>query len=81
MNTLFFLRETINGENPATSSEIESTPKVNHLRIFGFPVYINIPKEKRKKLDPSRKKGIFVGYYESLKATKSISQDTRILTL
>ena len=28
MNIVFFLRETINGENPATSSEIESTPKV-----------------------------------------------------
>ena len=28
MNTVFFLRETINGENPATSSEKESEPKV-----------------------------------------------------
>ena len=28
MNTMFILGETINGENPATSSEIESTPKV-----------------------------------------------------
>ena len=26
MNTVFFLGETINGENPTTSSEIESTP-------------------------------------------------------
>ena len=43
-------------------------PKVSHLRIFGFPVYIHIPKEKRTKLDPSGKKGIFVGYSESLKA-------------
>ena len=36
-------------------------PKVIHIRIFGCPVYIHIPKEKRTKLDPSRKKGIFVG--------------------
>ena len=28
MNTMFILGETINGENPATSSKIESTPKV-----------------------------------------------------
>ena len=42
--------------------------EVTHLRIFGCPVYIHIPKEKRAKLDPSRKKGIFVGYSESLKA-------------
>ena len=31
-------------------------------------MYIHIPKEKRKKLDPSRNKGIFVGYSESSKA-------------
>ena len=42
--------------------------EVNHLRIFGFPVYIHIPKEKRTNLDPSRSKGIFVGYNETLKA-------------
>ena len=36
-------------------------PEVNHLRIFGCPVYIHIPKEKRTKLDPSGSKGIFIG--------------------
>ena len=35
---------------------------------FGCPVYVHIPKEKRTKLDPSGKKGIFVGYSESSKA-------------
>ena len=43
-------------------------PEVSHLRIFGCPLYIHIPKEKRTKLYPSRKKGIFVGYSESSKA-------------
>ena len=43
-------------------------PEVIHLRIFGYPIYIHIPKEKRTKLDPSGKKGIFVGYSKSLKA-------------
>ena len=43
-------------------------PKVNHIRIFGFPMYIDIPKEKRTKLDPSRRKGIFVGYIDTSKA-------------
>ena len=42
--------------------------EVIHLRIFGCPVYIQIPKEKRTKLDPSGSKGIFVGYSESSKA-------------
>ena len=43
-------------------------PNVEHLRIFGCPVYFHIPKDKRNKLEPSGKKGIFVGYNESPKA-------------
>ena len=43
-------------------------PEVSHLKIFGFHVYINIPKEKRSKLDPSWKKRLFVGYSEKSKA-------------
>jgi hypothetical protein len=43
-------------------------PSVEHLRIFGCLVYVHVPKEKRKKLDPSGKKGIFVGYNESSKS-------------
>ena len=53
-----------------TPAEVFSSKKLefNHLRIFGCPVYIHISKEKRTKLDPSGKKGIFVGYSEILKA-------------
>ena len=43
-------------------------PEVSHLKIFGCPVYVHISKEKRTKLDPSGKKGIFVGYCEVSKA-------------
>jgi hypothetical protein len=43
-------------------------PEVGHFRIFGCSVYIHVPKEKRTKLDPSGRKGTFVGYSESLKA-------------
>jgi len=43
-------------------------PEVGHLRVFGCPVYIHVPKEKRTKMEPSGKKGIFVGYSESSKA-------------
>ena len=42
--------------------------EVSHLKIFGYPVFIHIPKEKRNKLEPSGKKGIFVGYCEVSKA-------------
>ena len=43
-------------------------PEVSHLKIFGCPVYMHGPREKRSKLEPSGKKGIFVGYSESSKA-------------
>ena len=42
-------------------------PDLSHLRIFGCPIYIHIPKEKRTKLEPSGKKGIFIGYSETSK--------------
>ena len=62
-----------------TSEEVFSSKKleVNHLRIFDCPVYIHIPKEKRTKLDPSGKKGIFVGYSESSKAYRIYFPDSR----
>jgi hypothetical protein len=43
-------------------------PEIGHLRIFGCPVYIHVPVEKRTKLEPSGEKGIFVGYNETSKA-------------
>jgi hypothetical protein len=46
----------------------EKKPEVSHLKIFGCPVFIHISKEKRNKLEPSGKKGIFVGYCEVSKA-------------
>ena len=43
-------------------------PEVSHLKIFSCPMFVHIPKEKRTKLDPFGKKGIFVGYCEVSKA-------------
>jgi hypothetical protein len=43
-------------------------PEVGHLCIFGCPVYIHVPKEKRTKIDPSGIMGSFVGYNEYWKA-------------
>ena len=36
-------------------------PEVIHLRIFGYPVYIHIPKEKEKKIRSFRKEGYICG--------------------
>jgi hypothetical protein len=43
-------------------------PQVGHLRIFGCVTYSYIPKELRKKIEPTAEKGIFVGYSETSKA-------------
>ena len=40
----------------------------DHMRIFGTLVYVHVPKEKRANLEPSGKKGIFVGYSDCSKA-------------
>jgi hypothetical protein len=42
--------------------------EVSYLKIFGCPVFVHIPKEKRTKMEPSGKKGIFFGYSEVSKA-------------
>lgn len=42
-------------------------PSVDHLRIFGCPVYFHVAKNKISKLDPSGKWGTFVGYSETSK--------------
>ena len=42
-------------------------PHVDHLRIFGCVTFSHVPKDKRKKLDPTTKTGILVGYSETVK--------------
>ncbi|GBM63068.1 Retrovirus-related Pol polyprotein from transposon TNT 1-94 [Araneus ventricosus] len=50
--------------SPLTPIEIWSgfNPSVRHFRIFGSLAYVQIPKIKRKKLQPRAKLGILVGY-------------------
>jgi hypothetical protein len=43
-------------------------PQVGHLHIFGCVTYSFIPKELRKKMEPTVEKDIFVGYSEVSKA-------------
>ena len=53
-----------------TPEEIFTRKKhaVDHMRILSTLVYIHVPKEKRAKLEPSGKKGIFVRYSDWSKA-------------
>lgn len=54
-----------------TSTVVEKSPyelwhdkraNIDHLRIFGSEMFVHIPKEKRRKLDPKAVKCVFVGY-------------------
>ena len=56
------------GDKSLEEKLIGVKPAVSHLRIFGCPMYIHVHKEKRSKLEPSDKKGVFVGYSETSKA-------------
>ena len=56
------------GDITSEEAFTEENPEINHLRIFGCLVYINVPWENMTKLDPVGKQGIFVGYNESAKA-------------
>ena len=50
---------------------------VDHLWIFGSLAYIHVPKDKRKKLDCTSIKGIFVGYSLSSKAYRIYIKEGR----
>jgi len=52
-------------------------PEIRHFIIFGCPVYLHVPKEKRFKLEPSGIKGTFVGYSESSKSYQIYISDER----
>jgi hypothetical protein len=56
------------GEKTSKEASTSEYLEVGHLMIFGCRVYIHVPKEKRTKMEPSGKKGIFVGYSETSKA-------------
>jgi len=52
-------------------------PSLQHLRVFGVPVYAHEPKVKRRKLDMKSKLGVFVGYAEGSKGYKVYDPETK----
>lgn len=66
----------IKNRSPASSLDQNITPyeiwtgrkpNLSHLRIFGSPVMVHIPKQKRRKWDKKAKKMYLVGYSENVK--------------
>lgn len=52
-----------------------SPPDVSHLRVFGSTTYVQVPKEKRSKLDPVSRKGKLVGYSSHSKGYRVLMDD------
>ena len=70
------------------STLVEKTPyeawdgkntSLAHLRVFGCYAFVQIPKERRKKLDNTLEKCIFVRYKDVIKGYKLWNLDTRIV--
>ena len=49
------------GEKTPEEVFTKKKPAVEYIRIFGTPVYIHVPKEKRDKLDTSVRKVYLLG--------------------
>ena len=52
-------------------------PDISHLKVFGCIAYVNVPDEKRTKLDPKAEKCIFIGYALHQKGYRCYNPSTR----
>ena len=52
-------------------------PDVSHLRVFGCVAYAHVPKQLRRKLQPTALRGIFVGYQPDSKAYRILLDGTK----
>lgn len=56
-------------------------PNLSHLRVFGSPVMVHIPKEKRKKWDKKANMMYLVGYSENIKGYRLYNPNNQTLTV
>lgn len=54
---------------------------LSKLKMFGAPVMVWVPKEKRRKLDKNGEKMVFVGYDPTTKGYRCSNPDTRSIVL
>lgn len=62
-------RSIASGLNGKTPYEVwyGKKPILNHIRLFGSPVMVHVPKERRTKWDKKARQHILVGYSEQVK--------------
>lgn len=46
-------------------------PDVSNMRVFGCAAYVQVPKDKRSKLQPMAEKGVFIGYQIGVQGLQS----------
>ena len=65
-NTMVYVKKNcphrVRGMNTAKDSFTGKKLDVSHFNIFGSSVYVHVTKDAKKKLEPTAKVGIFVGY-------------------
>lgn len=65
----FVLNRTGKGKDGKSPYEIWTNKKydIHQLKAFGSPVFVHIPKERRRKWDSKGEKGLMIGYGEHVK--------------
>jgi hypothetical protein len=56
-------------------------PDLNDLKLFGTPVMVHVPQEKRKKWDKKSNEYIFVGYDSQKKGYRCVDKHTGALVI
>lgn len=86
VNTAVYLKN----RSPATGLDNNITPyevwtgrkpNLSHLRVYGSPVMVHVPKEKRQKWDKKAQKKYLVGYSENIKGYRLYDPKTRSVTI
>ncbi|CAG9137695.1 unnamed protein product [Plutella xylostella] len=71
INTAAYVLNRTGKSNEPGKTPFETWTKetfdINTLKIFGTPVFVHIPKEKRRKWDSKGEKGVMVGYGQHVK--------------
>lgn len=80
---VYLINRSISAAHGKIPEEIFSGNRINlsNIKLFGTPVMVHIPAEKRQKWDKKSQKLIFVGFDNDTKGYRCIDRDTGKLTI
>lgn len=70
----------LNNQTPEESWTGEKVD-IGNIRIFGSPVMVHIPKQKRLKWNPKSQKMLFVGFADNAKGFRRINPESKKLII